>query len=165
MKKKIVLAMAVIMVLGSVKAMAEEYSFEDLENQRTKIEAAEEMNARLDAEENEFETLNQLTKTYAAEADWKARQNADPVKEISKEIKGKISKIRSLKDKEQPALAGKIDATSADATSRCNQFVKANDLRSLQDLSSKLDDIWDQVNKMDERNNIRGLRVHEELRY
>ncbi|UXR65336.1 hypothetical protein EZJ49_03605 [Bdellovibrio bacteriovorus] len=154
MKKKIVLAMAVIMVLGSVKAMAEEISMEDIEHGLAKIEATQEMNERLD--EEEFFNENQHTKIDAAEADWRERQ-------LEEAIGAKIKKMEEMKDSSQPSLNRSIIATIADAKKQLkeNKF----NAEGLQQLSTKLDNAWQTLNEMDQKNQIRGVRVHSELRY
>lgn len=164
MKKKIVLAMAIIMVLGSVKAMAEEISMEDIENGLSKIEATREMNERLDDEE--FFNENQRTKIDAVEADWKERQQAKPVDradQLVDEVTVKIAKIAGMRDASQPNLNRTIIATVNDAKKQLKS--NKHNAEELQQLSSKLDDAWQSLNEMDEKNQIQGLRVHPELRY
>ncbi|CAE78417.1 hypothetical protein AB1A81_02005 [Bdellovibrio bacteriovorus] len=166
MKKKIVLAMAIIMVLGSVKAMAEEYEQDEIyrEIQLGKIDATEAANGceecalntdgKLDAVE--FDNLNQLTKTYAAEEDIKERQ-------LISEVTVKISKIERLKDASQSQLNKEVQKTVTEAK-KLRDMNKHNS-RMLQKLSGDLDERWHSLNEMDERNQIQGLRVHPELRY
>lgn len=146
MKKKIVLAMAIIMVLGSVKAMAENSSDERYY-------------------ESEIYQELQLDKTYAAEEDSKRLIKVDPIAEISKTIEGQISRIKEIKDNSQPELMASVHETVRDAVKQHQQLEKAKNLRALQELSANLDNAWDQLNKMDERNIIRGLRLNDELRY
>ncbi|MFV8256547.1 hypothetical protein ACNQKP_02005 [Bdellovibrio bacteriovorus] len=163
MKKKIVLAMAIIMVLGSVKAMAEEYSQEDIENQLSKIEATREMNERLDAEENEFDIQNQLTKTYAAEDDIKLISSQIRTEERS--INFKLSEISKMRDSSQPRLNTEIERVLADAVVIRDQKIKEKDLHGLKILSSRIENAWQSLNEMDERNEILGVRKHPELKY
>ncbi|MFV3407349.1 hypothetical protein ACNH6C_02000 [Bdellovibrio bacteriovorus] len=163
MKKKIVLAMAIIMVLGSVKAMAEEHSQEDIENQLSKIEATREMNERLDAEENEFDIQNQLTKTYAAEDDIKLISSQIRTEERS--INFKLSEISKMRDSSQPRLNTEIERVLADAVVIRDQKIKEKDLHGLKILSSRIENAWQSLNEMDERNEILGVRKHPELKY
>ncbi|WP_374034710.1 hypothetical protein ACES2I_02045 [Bdellovibrio bacteriovorus] len=166
MKKKIVLAMAIIMVLGSVKAMAEEYEQDEIyrEVQFGKIDATEAANGceecalntdgKLDAVE--FDNLNQLTKTYAAEEDTKERQ-------LLSEVSVKISKIEKIRDASQPQLTKAAQKTVSEAKKILSQ--NKHNSKVLQKLSGDLEERWQSLNEMDERNQIQGLRVHPELRY
>ncbi|WP_374001172.1 hypothetical protein [Bdellovibrio bacteriovorus] len=150
MKKKIVLAMAIIMVLGSVKAMAEEMDSEQFY-------------------QDEIYQQLQWDKTLAAEADSKERAQSNreisQLDQLSNEIETKLAKISGLKDSSQPNLNKAIKSTVQQAKGLHREFKASHDIQKLQKLSADLEDRWQSLNEMDEKNQIQGLRVHPELRY
>lgn len=159
MKKKIVLAMAIIMVLGSVKAMAEDIG-NDIEFGQNMIRATEDMHQRLDEEEfyqDEVYKQLQMDKVSAAEA--------DRLEQLSNEVQAKLAKISGLKDSSQPNLNKAIKATVQQAESLHREFKASHNIQKLQKLSADLEDRWQTLNEMDQKNPIQGVRVHPELRY
>lgn len=131
MKKKVLLAMAVIMVLGSVKAMA--LTAEE-ENQFTKIEAVEAMNAEMSGEAE----ISQVDGAIMA------KQIMD-IEDVNKEVQGLIDRLGEEGSGLQQSSLGQMSflADSYEQQAKATQNVdKVNELwEQAMDLKGKVSKI------------------------
>ncbi|QLY25856.1 hypothetical protein [Bdellovibrio sp. KM01] len=134
MKKRVMLAMAIIMVLGSVKAMASAYD----ENQRTKTEASEE-DSIMSSDEmltNDAMIENQISKIQTAEAEMAKAEKLGEIREKIMVLAEKSKFLDEVKVGNQTVSRGQaLFAAEADYTSLQNKF----DMKHAKDVSSILD--------------------------
>ncbi|QDK44017.1 hypothetical protein DOM22_01990 [Bdellovibrio sp. ZAP7] len=134
MKKRVMLAMAIVMLLGSVKAMASAYD----ENQRTKTEASEEdsIMSSDDMLMNDAMIENQISKTQTAEAELAKAEKLGEIREKIMVLAEKSKFLDEVKVGSQTVSRGQaLFAAEADYTSLENKF----DMKHAKDVSSILD--------------------------
>ena len=142
MKKKVMLALAVIMVLGSVKAMAEEGDDIALLNTEGKIQAAESM---MMTDRSEI------------------RRNDSTIGAQIREME--IMHKELLGDAEAKQLVLSLERTIKTAHSLRKAILKSEDLETSRKLLIEISNSLSDFKAMDPRNIIPGLHVHEELRF
>lgn len=142
MKKKVMLALAVIMVLGSVKAMAEEVDEISLMNTEGKIQAAQSMmmTDRAEIRRNDITISSQIRE----------------MEQMHKELLG---------DAEASQLVSSLERTIKTAQSVRKAILKSEDLETSRKLLIEISNSLSDFKAMDPRNMIPGLHVHEELRF
>ncbi|WP_347359261.1 hypothetical protein [Bdellovibrio sp.] len=152
MKKKIVLAMAIIMVLGSVKAMAEEDHSINMEG---KIQAA-----KADASERrDFEMGFNQDKWDAAELD----SNLIAIKSKIQELEGLQEELGDMEDTN--GLLSALGQTITTATAIRKDIEKKSDLEKSRQLILELNNEINNFKNQHPSYNIRGIKKHDELTY
>lgn len=157
MKKRMLLAMALIMVLGSVKAMAEENDEIYNEIQRGKIEAVMADQSEADSVCLECEEINAQGKWDAAELDMNLINIEAQIKELKK-MKMELKGIENT-----AGLVKAIDKTIAAASKAGKEIKASSDLKKSRQLVSELSNEICNLNMANPLNAIPGLKVHEEL--
>ena len=152
MKKKIVLAMAVIMVLGSVKAMAEDFHSINMEG---KIQAAE-----ADAAERRDFDMN------FAQGKWDAAELDSNLVTI----KSKIQEMERLQDElgdmeNTNGLLSALGQTITTATEVRKEIEQTSDLEKSRQLIKELNTEINNFKNQHPSYNIRGIKKHDELTY
>lgn len=153
MKKKVMLALAIVMVLGSVKAMAEEV--DEIQRMITegKIQAAEAANRCMECE------LNVQGKWDAAELDMNLIT-----------IKSQITEMEKMQDElgDMENTRGVLSAlgqTITTAEEVRKEIDRSGDLDKSRRLVQELKKAISDFKAQDPRNIIPGLKVHEELSF
>lgn len=141
MKKKVMLALAIVMVLGSVKAMAEEISDFDIEHGLGKIDA-----------------------TIDSQRVHAALKSNDSI--IEMQIKELEKMQNELADEENTrGLMGALGQTITNAEIIRKEAIEKYDLEKSNQLVIELSNSLSDFKAQDPRNIIPGLHVHEELRF
>lgn len=142
MKKKVMLALAVIMVLGSVKAMAQEVDDISLMITEGKIQAAQSV------------MLTDRTEI---------RRNDNTIASQIREMEIMLLELRG--DADAKSLLVSLDHTIKTAKSLRKEIVISQDLDKSRKLLIEMSNSLSDFKAMDPRNMIPGLHVHEELRF
>nr|BFD61703.1 hypothetical protein BdHM001_03840 [Bdellovibrio sp. HM001]BFD65514.1 hypothetical protein HAGR004_05360 [Bdellovibrio sp. HAGR004] len=152
MKKKIVLAMAVIMVLGSVKAMAEDYHSINMEGKLQATEADA-------AERDDFQMGFNQDKWDAAELDSNLMTINSKIQELEK-LQDELSDMENTN-----GLLSAIGQTVTTATEIQKEIAKSSDLKKSRQLIQELNSEINNFKNQHPSYNIRGIKKHDELTY
>lgn len=152
MKKKIVLAMAVIMVLGSVKAMAEDYHSINMEGKIQAAQADVAMRSELDIS--------------LAQGKWDAAELDSNLVEI----KSKIQELEKLQDElsdteNSNGLLSALGQAITVATEIQKEIADSSDLEKSRQLIQELNSEINNFKNQHPSYNIRGIKKHDELTY
>ncbi|XGC81245.1 hypothetical protein ACES2L_01960 [Bdellovibrio bacteriovorus] len=157
MKKKFMLAMAIVMLLGSVKALAEENDDIYNEIQNGKIEAAMAAQAEADAACLDCDETNVQGKWDAAELNMNLIAIESQIKQLEK-MQDELSDERDTR-----GLLSAIGQTITIAEQKKKEINQSLDLSESRQLTNELAKEICNFNMINPLNQIRGLKVHEEL--
>ncbi|KHD88964.1 MAG: hypothetical protein OM95_05715 [Bdellovibrio sp. ArHS] len=156
MKKRILLAMAVIMVLGSVKAMAEEVDDISLMITEGKIQAAQAAAVRDGCMECGF---NAQGKWDAAEFDMNLITIQTQIKEMEK-MQDELNDVENTH-----GLMSALGQTITTAESVRKEIEQSVDLDKSRQLIKELNKSLREFKAQLPANQIRGVKVHDELSF